>query len=125
MGLNPMKGVTNEVVNLLFKTGNSALGTSSGTIFEQSGFATEGHMGFIGGLSFNPFPKDNSIPVEITGAEIGNVGGALYGTASLVIPVWKNPDREFANLLSNSLEEFILNGIRGLLMRHVQDGGNK
>ena len=89
VGVNPLKGVTDKIVNMLVQTGNATFGTSEGTIYDQMGFGSEGHVGVIGGISFDPFAEGDE-PV-VTGAEVGNIGGGVYGTGSFVIPIW-DPD---------------------------------
>ena len=58
---------------------------SDGRIYDQGGFGVEGHVGIVGGISFDP-TASNSGGV-VTGWEIGNIGGGVYGTGTLIIPV--------------------------------------
>ncbi len=63
----------------------TSVSSSDGRIYDQGGFGVEGHVGIVGGISFDP-TASNSGGV-VTGWEIGNIGGGVYGTGTLIIPV--------------------------------------
>jgi RHS repeat-associated protein len=81
-GINILKGVSNEILKRI--GAGVSFGWSDGTIYEQNGCDVEGHGGLIFGISFDPFPKGDDV---ITGFEIGNLGGGVYGTYSIVVPI--------------------------------------
>jgi RHS repeat-associated protein len=86
VGVNLGKGVVNTITQTLTGKGNS-FGQTEGTIYDQIGFGSEGHVGVLVGFSFDPSGTTDKV---ITGAELGNIGGGVYGTGTIVIPIW-NP----------------------------------
>lgn len=66
----------------ILETIGVSFGNGEGTIYDLSGFGTEAHAGFIIGISYD---LKNS---PVSGIEVGNIGGGVYKTGTLVIPIW-------------------------------------
>ena len=69
-------------VDLEFGT---AVSVHDGTIYDQEGGGVEGHGGFVVGISFDPTATDADN--VITGGAIGGIGGGVYATETVVLPL--------------------------------------
>ena len=77
------------------------MGISDGNVVFDSGIGIEGHGGVLFGMSFDPV--SNSV---INGIEVGGIGGGVYATGWVILPVF-NPqwfDRVY-QLFSNKPDE--------------------
>jgi RHS repeat-associated protein len=79
--VSPAKGIINWIANLLK---GKSYGKSPGHIDSLRGAGQEGHVGFFGGISFNPEASGSCV---ITGVEGGGIGGGVYWTWSFVLKI--------------------------------------